>query len=399
MEQNNLQSQLQSNFQPPNQNNWFQNLIQKRMAQLKNPSYLIVAVILIVAGIAFGYFYTAKQEKAMKDKINEETQNLLQQQQGISGGAQYGLPELQPSTGGAMSGQQAPIDGGQTGTAPLNQQSSQTPLAPAQQSGQTQQPALGAIKTINNNSVPMQRISTNNCVAYAPAGWSNVENPAVYAFGYDSYNADRSMGASYLVNAVTVDPYSNYYRNATPEQFVETTMTALQNYTNFSWIGGPWNLGGGYTVRLWRALDPSGYEVKAVAQWATWPLNDGTPNYVIALRMGAARANYWNQGYAAVVYDVATSIRCSAQVRQSSGVGSNASSEDSFSQRGSSDDNLSEARREATMGYENVYDAQTGEHYEAPLSSYNTVGPYGGDPGYYKQVGNDYIKLEKGFGF
>lgn len=258
----------------------------------------------------------------------------------------------------------------------------------------TQQPT---IKTIDDNVIPTTKISTSNCYAYAPVGWTNIENAAAYAFGYDAYNADQSLGASYLVTAVTVDPYGNYYHNATPDEFIETTMTTLQGWSNFSWISDTMNVGDDYRIRLWQANKPSGENVRAISLYKTWDLNDGTGSYVIVLRQGAARSDFWDQGYSAVVYDAATSVRCTAQVKQNAGA--SVSTESSVETSGSSDDRLSEARREATMGYENVYDPNTGEHYEAPSNSYNNVGPYGGDPGYYKQVGNDYVKLEKGFGF
>ncbi len=50
---------------------------------------------------------------------------------------------------------------------------------------------------------------------------------------------------------------------------------------------------------------------------------------------------------------------------------------ESWRQKGLSEDRISQARREGTMGYERMYDAQTGHYYNMPLETYDgTVGGY-----------------------
>lgn len=276
---------------------------------------------------------------------------------------------------------------------------SQLPIEPANSTivpSQTQtneQAQKPAIKTVNDHSIPTTKISTQNCYAYAPAGWTNVENAAAYAFGYDAYNSDQSLGISYLVTAVTVDPYGNYYHNSTPEEFIETTMTQLQGYSNFSWASEAQKTAAGYTLRMWQANKPNSTSVTAVAQWLTWDLGDGTGSYVIALRMAATDSDKW-QNYGAITYNVVASVRCTAQVKQNAGVSSDTSSSmDSYEYKNAVDDRLSELRSEQMLEYENVRDPNTGEHYQADYGAYSQSGPDG--PGYYKQVGNGYTKLEK----
>lgn len=231
-------------------------------------------------------------------------------------------------------------------------------------------------------TVKMVQKSAGYCKALAPENWAIIADPN--GRGTDLMNPELTQAAGWMITPVVSALYGE------PDTAIPTLMGLIGN-SNYTFTNSGEQIDGGFTMRNFTATI-SGKNVKGVALYKKYPVDDSA--YVLSYYSGVATADIWDQ-VGAIPMSVAISIRCTAQYRPST---SDGFSSDSSSSIGDSGDKLSvsEKWQEGMMGYENVYSPTTGEHYEAPLSSYNETGSDG--PGYYRSVPNGTEKLERGFG-
>jgi hypothetical protein len=217
-----------------------------------------------------------------------------------------------------------------------------------------------------------------------------VGNEQRVAIGTDLASPDQSMSSSYGVMALQNSQMfgGDYYGTATPERAIQTIMEQGGGASGFN-LEDESQMVGSYTLRFWRA-NLNGRPTRGFVLYQTFDTGDPS-NYIMAFRMGATIVDKWDQ-YKNLVYDVATSIRCTKHlfpVQESRAREPKGSSKDDIERE------MSRKRQEATMGFQNVYSPSTGEHWEASYSDYNATGPDG--PGYYRRIGTSYEKLSEGF--
>jgi hypothetical protein len=247
-------------------------------------------------------------------------------------------------------------------------------------------PFTQTVKPVDAHGVQTVAKNWTSCNAFAPADWTIIGNEQRIAIGVDLASADQSMTASYGVSAVAGGAY---YGMATPEDYIQTMMRNTGS-NGFEFEGNAQNIEG-YTLRYWRA-QTGGRAVRGFALYHAFNTDDPS-TYIITLRMGSTDTAKWEQNKN-IAYDVAASIRCTKHLfpaQESSAREPKGSSKDQI------EEELSTKRREAMMGFQNVYSPTTGEHWEASYSDYNATGPDG--PGYYRRVGSvgGYEKLNEGF--
>jgi hypothetical protein len=252
----------------------------------------------------------------------------------------------------------------------------------------------GAMKMVEAHGIQTVVKSYGSCAGFVPNDWtvSGAENNV--AIGIDFRSMQQAEGATYMIAAVPVyvDAYGrDFYGSANPTRYIQSTL-GLLDISGFQYTSQATQLPGGYSLMFWQGY-VQGQPVRGFAHYMTFPSGTGS-GYIIALRYGFTPASLW-QKRMNVVYDAAASARCQKRLFpvQNSGVPSSHRSA-SHEPKGSSED-LSTLREETTMEYQNVYSPSTGQHWEASWDDYNPTGPDG--PGYYRQVGNSYEKLEAGF--
>jgi len=258
------------------------------------------------------------------------------------------------------------------------------------------------IKTIDSAAVNLVKISTQNCYAYAPSNWTNVENMQSVGFGYDAFSPDETLMASYGMVGLPGD-FATLYGYTSAEKFIEINLSNL-GYTNFSWQSDPVDVGDGYKTRIFQAVEPQKrIPVTGIYLYRTWDLPDG--GFIIALRSAITTSDKWKEN-STLTFNVALSMRCTAKLQSSNTPSTSSNDEtldmivDSYEKRQSTLDEASSEWSEGMLGYENVYSPSTGDHYWAPLNSKWETGPDG--PGYYRVVNpttGDVEKLENGFGY
>ncbi len=257
-------------------------------------------------------------------------------------------------------------------------------------------------KTIDSAAVNLAKISTQNCYAYAPSGWTNIESMQSVGFGYDALSADGTSMASYGMLGLPVD-FATFYGLTSAESVIESTLSTL-GYTNFSWQSDPVDVGDGYKTRTFQAVEPQkSRPVTGIYLYRTWDLPDG--GFIVALRSAITTSDKWKEN-SALTFNVALSMRCSAKLQPSNSSSTSSNDgisdmiADSYEKKQSTLDEASSEWSEGMLGYENVYSPSTGDHYWAPLDSKWETGPDG--PGYYRVVNpttSDVEKLENGFGY
>lgn len=264
--------------------------------------------------------------------------------------------------------------------------------APADNRSRSQRPGLFGrrdVKLVDDHGIKTTKKSWSSCTALAPADWTIVGNEQRVGIGVDLAAPDESMSASYGIVAVprTQMYGGDYYGTGTPERFLQT-ITEAAGMSGFT-LDAETRSVEGYTLRYWRA-NQRGKSIRGFVLYQTFETGDAA-SYIVAYHMGATESSKW-EANKNVVYDIAASIRCTKHLfpaQESSTRRPQGSSKDQI------DDELSIKRQEATMGFQNVYSPTTGDHWEASYSDYNATGPDG--PGYYRQVGNSYEKLNEGF--
>lgn len=259
-----------------------------------------------------------------------------------------------------------------------------------------------AAKTINSSAINLTKISTQNCYAYAPAGWANIESMQSVGFGYDAFSPDETSMASYGMVGLTGD-FASFYGLTSAEKFIEVNLSNL-GYTNFSWLGDPVDVGNGYKTRTFQAIEPQkNRPITGIYLYRTWDLPDG--GFIIALRSAITTTDKWKEN-SALTFNVALSMRCTAKLQSSDNPSVSSNDDvsdmivDSYEKRQSTLDETSSEWSEGMLGYENVYSPSTGDHYWVPMDSKWETGPDG--PGYYRLINpttSEVEKLENGFGY
>jgi hypothetical protein len=261
---------------------------------------------------------------------------------------------------------------------------------------------MAVTKTIDSDAINLTKISTQNCYAFAPAGWANIESMQSVGFGYDAFSPDETSMASYGMVGLTGD-FATFYGLNSAEKFIEVDLSNL-GYTNFSWLNEAIDVGNDYKTRTFKAIEPQkNRPVTGIFLYRTWDLSDG--GFIIVLRSAITTSDKWKEN-SALAFNVSLSMRCTAKLQPSSSPSASSNDEisdmiiDSYEKRQSTLDEASSEWSEGMLGYENVYSPSTGDHYWAPLDSKWETGPSGS--GYYRVVNpttGDVEKLENGFGY
>lgn len=233
-------------------------------------------------------------------------------------------------------------------------------------------------KTINNSAIKLTTKSYGYCKALAPESWAFTSNAE--ASGADLWDPEQKRHAGWGIAFV----YSALYPEE--ESFLRAYLP-LAGCQNLNFTSGPQDIGYGF---IYRDGTCNGSKGGIVYKKYDSPALGG---YVMSIYSAATEDSLWEKE-GGTVLSAAISIRCTTQLKSSA----SSSSSYSGSSSKSEEDNLSTSDKweEATMGYENVYNPNTGDHFQAPNSSYWDTGPQGA--GYYYQNGNDLTKLSRGFG-
>jgi hypothetical protein len=241
------------------------------------------------------------------------------------------------------------------------------------------QPGYGgqAISGMPRGGIPLQVKQGGYCRALAPADWQIV-NISQNSNAVDLFNG--TFGASWMVSGVPAEVMSVYPQYASPEAFLYWAIQALfqsVGETVQPQFSNPQPLGNGYVVR-----DFEGTKIHGVIIYIAFPQQTG--GFIVAARSAYGPKPMW-QAYGPVAVAIATTIRCTVQLRSPYGGGGGASG--------------GASREETTynqqLGTEYAHDPATGQNYLMNhATDYLQNGPQG--PGYYTQVGNEYRKLEPG---
>lgn len=230
-------------------------------------------------------------------------------------------------------------------------------------------------KTINNNGIKLATKSQGHCRALAPESWALACNQE--ATGADLYTSDNSAHSGWSISYI----YRHMFKSV--EDYLNFGMPTFVGFNGFRLTSGEQDWQEGFKKR-----DFESDGKKGLVFYKTYDTGDG--NYIVSSYFASSDSSRWDGELGATAQSAAISLRCSTQLRPGT------SGTDPSSKNSNSEVSLSDKWTEAIMGYENVYDTDTGDHYQASTSSYWETGPSG--PGYYKQSGNDYKKLERGFG-
>lgn len=235
-------------------------------------------------------------------------------------------------------------------------------------------------KTINDNALELKAKSYGYCSALAPEDWSFTANAE--ATGADIWAPDSNYHAGWGIAFA----YSAIY--PTEESFINSYLKLIFNTQNVSLTSSAVDAGYGYSKRDYAGRTDRDFKGTVYYQKYDAPELGG---YIIVTRSGTTEASKWDS-MGGVVQSAALSIRCTTQLKSSTSNSKPSNSSDNDD----ADVDISDKWQEAIMGYENVYNPSTGQHWEAPTSSYWDTGPQGA--GYYYQNGNDLTKLSRGFG-
>ncbi|EKD55971.1 MAG: hypothetical protein ACD_58C00324G0003 [uncultured bacterium] len=269
-------------------------------------------------------------------------------------------------------------------------------------------------KTINDLAIAMilKNAPKGNCSALAPNDWAIVSDDYGLEAGLTS--PDLTTFASWTVpwslksmlqgfghpelieeeNFLKVSLCVSNFANRSAATYKVASLEECSNggdYKNVT-LGSAISKANGYYVRDYSLTNLAlNKELKGQAIYKNFSSGDVI---LYLLRMGSTVKSDWEKS-GALAISSAVSIKCSVNT---TGVATNSGKPSGINR--TKDDpeiSLSDKWQEATMGYENVYNPATGQHWEAPTSSYWETGPQGA--GYYYQNGNDLTKLSRGFGY
>lgn len=265
-------------------------------------------------------------------------------------------------------------------------------------------------KTINDTAIELVNKTSDrgNCSGLAPKDWAIVSDQYGLEAGLSS--PDLTTFASWTVpwSLKSLLAWAGHAELAEEENFLKVGLCVANfadragvasleycgnggDYKNVSLGSASSKLNGYYQREYSLTNNAMKKELKGQIIYKNFSSGDVL---LYLARMGSTVKSDWdNKGALAV--DSAISIKCSVNTM---GVTTGSSSVPSGIDRKKDDSEitLSDKWQEAIMGYENVYNPSTGQHWQAPTSSYWETGPQGA--GYYYQSGNDLTKLSRGFG-
>ncbi len=233
--------------------------------------------------------------------------------------------------------------------------------------------------------VPLQQIAQGQCRTFAPAGWRVVDsNPQGTVFTLSS--ADGSMTASYAGTAVGGGQAAGYYGDQfrSPESFA---LYAIDGMTNEqAQAAGPEQAVGYYQVLNFATASHRGY---ALLYRFAVPADPSGYGVIMRIAIGTDPRSV------SVAGAVAAATRCSAVVMPSRGADYEPPSDEHDTGKAVGDDDSTLAGTyNAQLGTGWVHDG-AGNNYNVDVADdYHETGPDG--PGYYRQNGNDLIKLQPG---
>lgn len=265
-------------------------------------------------------------------------------------------------------------------------------------------------KTINDTAVELVNKTSDrgNCSGLAPSDWAIVSDQYGLEAGLSS--PDLTTFASWTVpwSLKSMLAWAGHTELAEEENFLKVSLCVANfadragvasleycgnggDYKNVS-LGSASSKPNDYYLREY-SLTNNAMKKELKGQIIYKNFSSGDVLLYLA-RMGSTVKSDWDKKGALAV-NSAISIKCSVNTM---GVATGTSGVPSSIDRKKDDSEitLSDKWQEATMGYENVYNPSTGQHWQAPSSSYWETGPQG--PGYYYQSGNDLTKLSRGFG-
>lgn len=336
----------------------------------KKPWFRLLAIgliTLLVGGAgAYEYFVQEKQDiqKQITDTVVEVTNDLSSPEPSSTADTTNTNPTQSSSGSSSQS------------TNPSNSSSTSN----SSSSGSSSSSSDIQTKTINDTATKTVAKSYGYCNALAPEDWSFTANNE--ATGADLWSPDLNFHAGWGI------AFAYSYLLPNDEAFLNYYLKLVYNTQNVSLTSGAEDAGYGYSRRYYQGTTDRDFKGAVYYQHYDASSLGG---YIMVTRFGTTESSRWDsQG--GITQAAALSIRCTTQLKSSNS--SNTPSNSSDNDEASID--ISDKWQEAIMGYENVYNPSTGQHWEAPTSSYWDTGPQGG--GYYYQNGNDLTKLSRGFG-
>lgn len=250
--------------------------------------------------------------------------------------------------------------------------------------------------------------TANNCTALAPEDWVIIAGSA--SDTADMLNSDRTMYAGWGIKpvntaiagsahlyppplndpelysgdpATTVKAYANVVIH-TQGGFAELDQSTFRYTTEYNEAIGPYSL---------RSMESDLYKGIALFHSRGFPGDGQVISYIEPMHLAITKKDLWEKN-GLLVAKVAASIRCTTQLQPSSG-GVDSELGGGGDGGGSGEEPTDGDGYNPQLGTEYVHDSQTDQNYlVSPSDNWSDSGPDG--PGYYKQNGNDYTKLEPG---
>ncbi|EKD56767.1 MAG: hypothetical protein ACD_58C00096G0006 [uncultured bacterium] len=383
--------------QMPNAKPKLKDRIKKLLAKPWTKSVLISLIIVLVGlGTSYGAYYQQKQankKKADTTVISEATVNNNSTASSDT-----------PASSDQTTTQTSPSGTTSTGSTTTKPSNGSTSNSSSNSSSGTNNTSVQT-KTINSGATELKQKTSSNskCNALAPDDWAIVADQYGMEAGITSpdLTAFASWSVPWSLNSMLA--WAGHPELAQEENFLKSSLCVTNfadrngvgsledcgnggDYRNVS-LGSASSLPGGYYSRDYSLTNNGMHkELQGILIYKNFSSGDVI---LYLLRMGSTVKSSWSSK-GAIAVSSAISIACTVDSTGSAlGSGVNRSSSDS-------EITLSDKWEEAIMGYENVYNPATGQHWEAPTSSYWDTGPQGA--GYYYQNGNDLTKLNRGFG-
>lgn len=334
---------------------------------------VLISLMIVFVGLGTSYAVYYKQKKASQK--NAQTTTVTEPTSSDSS-----LPGSTEAAASQSSGSQSSnSSSSNTSTSSSQSESNSSSGGSSGNSGGSSGSTVQT-KTINDAASEFVAKSYGYCTALAPNDWSFTANAE--ATGADLWSPDLNFHAGWGI------AFAYSYLLPNDEAFLNYYLKLVYNTQNVSLTSSPEDVGYGYSRRYYSGHTDRDFKGAVYYQHYDAASLGG---YIMVTRFGTTELSRWDNS-GALAQAAALSIRCTTQLKSSNS--GNTPSNSSDNDEASID--ISDKWQEAIMGYENVYNPSTGQHWEAPTSSYWDTGPQG--PGYYHQNGNDLTKLSRGFG-
>lgn len=231
------------------------------------------------------------------------------------------------------------------------------------------------------------------CRGLVPEGWAASASPRSDAV--DFISPDRAMYAGYGILAV--NPALQIYGGDSVELYSNDPETSIRKLAGLVIRGAfgdrtPLSYTGEFNEQIGeyrlRSLESRGSE--GVVFYRIFPGDGFNYSYIEAVRFAFTKKHLWN-AKGLLVARIASSLSCTTRfVRNDAPV---IGAKTSKKAKGDGEDR--DYGYNPQLGTEYVHDSKTGENYlVSPNTNWSTDGPQGS--GYYKQTGNEFIKLDPG---